>query len=217
MLLDTSGVVYAFGDNRHGQLGICDTRVSRSFIPMKVAMVERAKCMAAGDAHSLVVSEDQSVWSWGLNASGQLGHGNFVPQAAPTRITTLVGIPGFDALSCGGQHSVIVGDGGKAVFSWGSNNCGQLGIGKTSVSESAPIRVALNSHQIVQVAAAASHTMMLDKTGELLVCGDNSSGQLALPERTRSNPELTSVGSLRGYKINFVATADKHSICLAIQ
>jgi alpha-tubulin suppressor-like RCC1 family protein len=215
LLLDFLGKIWACGDNRQSQLGIGDPRLTRAFNPMPVLMVDAVTAIAAGDAHSLAVGEDNSVWSWGLNASGQLGIGNFSPQPSPIRLNVI--FKTVDSIVCGSQHSLAITDGGKNVHAWGSNNCGQLGIGKLSVTESVPLLVNLGSgfRRIVQAAAAGTHTLLVDHSGELLVCGDNFHGQLGLEEKKRALPDPTVVVELRQFKIKMVATADKHSICLA--
>ena len=70
---------------------------------------------------------------------------------------------------------------GGDVFSWGSNSHGQLGLGKEVALQHTPVLVcALSGVPVTQIAAGASHTLLLTLTGLVYCCGANKSGQLGL-------------------------------------
>jgi YD repeat-containing protein len=85
-VLESSGVlrVVAWGLNGHGQLGDGST-VSR-LVPAQVSGVEDALALSEGEAHSLAIGMDGSVWSWGFNLYSQLGD----PARTDTTIPALV-------------------------------------------------------------------------------------------------------------------------------
>lgn len=67
------------------------------------------------------------IFSWGQNRYGQLGLGiNGQSISTPQMIQSLQGIP-FAQISAGGAHSFALTPSG-AVFGWGRNNFGQLGL-----------------------------------------------------------------------------------------
>lgn len=71
------------------------------------------------------------VFSWGQNQFGQLGlgmHGSSI--STPQLMQSLQGIP-FAQLSAGGAHSFAITLSG-AVFGWGRNKFGQLGLNDTN-------------------------------------------------------------------------------------
>lgn len=71
------------------------------------------------------------VFSWGQNQYGQLGLGINGPSiSTPQIIQSLQGIP-FAQLSAGGAHSFALTLSG-AVFGWGRNKFGQLGLNDTN-------------------------------------------------------------------------------------
>jgi alpha-tubulin suppressor-like RCC1 family protein len=84
-----------------------------------------------------------------------------------------------EALERGGSHSCGIVDG--AVFCWGANDDGQLGLGNTSAS--APVgRVSgaqpFDAAEIVELALGDAHTCALTSSGEAYCWGANDDGQL---------------------------------------
>lgn len=79
------------------------------------------------------------IFSWGQSRYGQLGlgmQGHSVP--TPQIIQSLQGIP-FAQISAGGAHSFSLTLSG-AVFGWGRNNFGQLGLNDTNGEWSGPLK-----------------------------------------------------------------------------
>lgn len=67
------------------------------------------------------------VFSWGQNKYGQLGLGyEYKKQTSPQVIKSLLGIP-FAQIAAGGAHSLVLTLSG-AIFGWGRNKFGQLGL-----------------------------------------------------------------------------------------
>lgn len=74
------------------------------------------------------------LFTWGKNTHGQLGLGRqttFISQ--PQVVETLKGIS-LAQIAAGGSHSITVSLSG-AVYSWGKNDFGQLGLGDTEGKE----------------------------------------------------------------------------------
>jgi alpha-tubulin suppressor-like RCC1 family protein len=86
------GTVWAWGDNSYGQLGD-GTRASRS-TPVRVLGLNNATDLPAGGMglHSLAVTADGNVWSWGNNDHGQLCLGS----GAPSAVGTPTQVPGIN-------------------------------------------------------------------------------------------------------------------------
>ncbi|GAA0143343.1 guanyl-nucleotide exchange factor [Lithospermum erythrorhizon] len=82
--------------------------------------------IAAGEAHTLALSGDGSVYSWGRGPFGRLGTGSEQDQLFPVRVK----FPSEDAdnkinivgVATGAYHSLALSDDGS-IYGWGYNTC----------------------------------------------------------------------------------------------
>uniref|UniRef100_A0A6I8P1W7 Uncharacterized protein n=1 Tax=Ornithorhynchus anatinus TaxID=9258 RepID=A0A6I8P1W7_ORNAN len=90
--------------------------------------------VACGDRHSMALTRDGELFSWGDDEHGQLGlERAWVPCPAPQRVCALAGVP-LARMEAGGAHSLALSATG-AVFAWGRNDRGQLGLGHAQGEE----------------------------------------------------------------------------------
>jgi alpha-tubulin suppressor-like RCC1 family protein len=139
------GDVYGWGDNGSGQcghhvsvnvvgLGYADNDAFSVKMVREPRVIEgladvRVRSASAGDSHSMVVSRNGSVFSFGDNFFGQLGRSvSCKVNALPYIVRG--GIDGVNicCVCAGSNHSLALSSSGM-VFSWGSNRFGQLGNG----------------------------------------------------------------------------------------
>ncbi|KAF6130390.1 HECT and RLD domain containing E3 ubiquitin protein ligase family member 6 [Phyllostomus discolor] len=186
------GRVFAWGAGSEGQLGTEEFK-EIIFTPKKIKTLTDKKIIqvSCGDYHSLALSEDGQVFSWGKNSHGQLGLGREVPsQASPQRVRSLEGIP-LAQVAAGGSHSFALSLSGTS-FGWGNNNAGQLALtGKAPVQRYKPYSVgALKSLGVIYISCGYEHTAVLTQNGKVFTFGDNSWGQLGhSPTAKKSGPQ----------------------------
>uniref|UniRef100_A0A8C5ATY9 RCC1 and BTB domain containing protein 2 n=1 Tax=Gadus morhua TaxID=8049 RepID=A0A8C5ATY9_GADMO len=83
-----NGEIYGWGYNCNGQLGLGNNGNQQT--PCRIAALQGASIIqvACGYAHTLALTDEGMVYSWGANSYGQLGTGNKSNQALPTLINT---------------------------------------------------------------------------------------------------------------------------------
>ena len=143
LALTKSGQVFAWGRNNYGQIGIGNN--TNQMIPTKVTELEPnyIVSIACGSSHSLALSSNQEIFSWGNNSFGQLGIGNCTHQTMPT----LVKMPNkglsIRSIACGTNHTMVLTTNGE-IYAFGRNDCGQLGCPAVPASEGTCIPVKVN-------------------------------------------------------------------------
>ncbi|XP_069341458.1 probable E3 ubiquitin-protein ligase HERC6 isoform X1 [Eulemur rufifrons] len=188
------GRVFAWGAGSEGQLGTGEFK-EISFIPKKITTLTGIKIIqvSCGHYHSLALSKDSQVFSWGKNSHGQLGLGKEFPsQASPQRVRSLDGIP-LAQVAAGGAHSFALSLCGTS-FGWGSNTAGQLALsGKNVPAQSnKPLSIgALRNLGVIYISCGYEHTAVLTQDGKVFTFGDNSCGQLGYsPTAEKRGPQL---------------------------
>ncbi|XP_021346916.1 RCC1 and BTB domain-containing protein 1-like [Mizuhopecten yessoensis] len=88
MALMDSGEVFGWGYNGNGQLGLGNNVNQPN--PCKVQGLQGIiiSQLVCGYAHTLALSDEGVLYTWGANSYGQLGTGNKANQVAPTRVET---------------------------------------------------------------------------------------------------------------------------------
>ena len=110
-------------------------------MPKKVEALagRRVVAVSPGDGHSIALTADGAVWSWGYGGHGLLGHGDEQRQLLPKKIEAFAG-QRVNAVSAGLYHSfAITADG--AVFTWGEGEDGCLGHGEDLSNQLLPKKV----------------------------------------------------------------------------
>uniref|UniRef100_A0A8C8FBW3 Alsin Rho guanine nucleotide exchange factor ALS2 b n=1 Tax=Oncorhynchus tshawytscha TaxID=74940 RepID=A0A8C8FBW3_ONCTS len=101
--------VWSWGRGEEGQLGHGDNLPRLQPLCIKCLSSKEVVLVAAGAHHSLALTAQSQVFSWGSNSSGQLGH-----MACPTTIPRLAklseGIRVWD-VGAGAQHTLLLADG----------------------------------------------------------------------------------------------------------
>ena len=182
VLLTEDGRVYTAGYNDNGQCGQGSTlRVSELSIvnELKGTFIEQVHAYN-GCEHTLCVSRDGYLYSFGYNYRGQLGHSSTSSVSIPKLVRGIGGPKQrVNIVSCSYYHTVVVCEDG-AAFSFGRNDFGQLGLGDAT-DRKEPTRIeSLRMHTVSSVACGQYHTMFVVDGGRVMGCGKNDYGQLGL-------------------------------------
>ncbi|KAL3700705.1 hypothetical protein R1sor_018727 [Riccia sorocarpa] len=182
------GQVYVWGSNGHGQLGLGKKAPRNVSIPTQVDALKGMKILklALGAEHSLAISANGEVLSWGNGQGGRLGHGQssgllrffrdtseFLPRLIESLKSTRI-----QDISAGMTHSACV-DSFGTVYTFGNGRMFQLGLGSNRSSLEACEPSALkNLPAGLTVACGGYHTGVLTKQGDLYMWGSNENGCL---------------------------------------
>src|SRR6266566_809256 len=127
--LTPDGTAFCWGGGTHGQLGNGAEESSPRPVRVDAPLVFRS--ISAGGSHTCAVTAEGVAYCWGSNDSGQLGnpntHDNCGEGVCSRRPQAVAGDLRFTVISAGGSHTCGVATGG-AVYCWGSNEDGQLGV-----------------------------------------------------------------------------------------
>eukprot|EP00762_Andalucia_godoyi_P005947 ANDGO_00053.mRNA.1 Ultraviolet-B receptor UVR8 len=224
LILGRSGNVYASGANSNGECGIGNTNAAVQALHLVGLDTEFEKCrvikIAAGWNHSAAVTDDGSVWVWGMARFGQLGLGTTECVVTPQRIqfpavageaqTKLIDV------CCGRNHTIFLSDAGQ-IWVCGQNTNGQCGIPTTESREvDVPIRIqSLVGKHIISITSGSSHCLALDTLGRIWAWGSGNSGRLGCGDsKDRYEPVL--VEGLQAVKVAliFSGPTSYHSLCV---
>eukprot|EP00850_Spirogloea_muscicola_P003742 SM000015S01242 [mRNA] locus=s15:773139:784742:- [translate_table: standard] len=245
LFLTGDGEVYSTGSNDAGQLGVrsrgglqaaptngadpvdasvlprdsaaFDADVQAGPVRIEALDVHKVVHLACGQAHSVAVTANGSLASWGLGEYGQLGingHMSATDKILP-RIIKGTASHNFARVSCGANHTLALTGGGD-VFSFGQGMFGQLGHGNTDNALS-PVHVeGLWGLGIVQVAAGESHSAALTADGLVYTWGRGKYGQLGHGVLTNEMKPMR-VDALAGRRVVQIACGGDHTMALTDQ
>lgn len=152
---------------------------------------------SGGYQHSVLLCQNHTVWTAGINENGELGRGftsgagvglnslgQVVTGAQADPSGFLQGIKQVDAGS--GRHTLALTCDGK-VFAWGVNGSGQLGNGNTTTSNS-PVKVLTGAQgdpsgflsNVVFISGGDGASYAILSNGDLMAWGSNVSGEVGI-------------------------------------
>ena len=132
---------------------------------------------------SYAITTDGTLYKWGINGSGQVGNGTSGADKEVTKPIEIDVVPGEEdnikPIQSNYQNDTsvfaITEDGD--IYTWGSNNQGQLGLGKEDDPIDEPEQINLNGEKAIY-ADIGLHSFILTDQGNLYFFGYNESGQV---------------------------------------
>ena len=144
-----------------------------------------------GGFHTITLSNDGTLHSFGRNSEGQLGLGHNRNVPLPTPIPNL---PKINMISCGAYFTVCVDHEGF-IWSFGRNYSGQLGTGNTT-KFNVPQKI-LDIPPVLSVDCGDEHTLIITTDSNLWSCGNNDYGQLCIENKeSQLTPQKTSFSNI---------------------
>lgn len=150
---------------------------------------QKIKKLATGAEHSILLTTNGDIFSYGCGLRGALGHGDVSSIDTPKQIEALAGLKIVD-IAAGTFYSAAVSAFGD-VYSWGWNTNGQLGLPKVAQHSfekasrshqqvfTTPQLIELDDDEAIEsVHCGGKHTVLKTERHRLFVAGLNNYGQL---------------------------------------
>jgi alpha-tubulin suppressor-like RCC1 family protein len=160
--IKTDGTLWAWGDNRQGQLGLNSQQAygaqNRSS-PAQVGALTTWLDVASGNYHAVATRTDGTLWSWGRNGDGQLGQNNTDNRSSPVQVGAGAN---WYKVSCGFAFTVVSKTDGT-LWAFGRNDFGgALGVNNT-INYSSPVQIgSLNNW--LNFSCGFDHTLALQSS-----------------------------------------------------
>ena len=185
----TDGTLWAWGENPGGVLGINATtqRSSPTQIPGTTWSTSENH-VSGGGSRSGAIKTDGTLWTWGYNANGDLGHNNRTHYSSPVQVGSE---STWNSICIGGEKMIATKTDGT-LWGWGNNYIGSLGLNTAtspSTNFSSPVQVGSDTDWDNVTGLSYSGGMATKTDGSIWMWGDNTSGTLGQNDRTqRSSP-----------------------------
>jgi alpha-tubulin suppressor-like RCC1 family protein len=191
LVLTASGQLYAFGENRFGQLGSAVNNGTSNANPTPTPISLPGATgpvvqIAAGSSHSLVLTASGQLYAFGENRFGQLGSATSNGTEDPNPNPTPVSLPGATGpvvqIAAGQLHSLALTASGQ-LYAFGYNRYGQLGSATNNGTNNpnpnpTPVTLPGATGPIMQIDAGSFYSLALTASGQLYAFGHNRYGQL---------------------------------------
>lgn len=186
----TTGAAYAWGVNLSGQLGLGDVLPRSS--PVAVLGGLRWNRLYPRDNHCFGITSGYLPYAWGINTNGELGVGDVLPRSSPVAVLGGLSFTKLIPISNGTNISTLAITKAGALYAWGFNGKGQLGVGDI-LPRSSPVAVlgGLTFSEILggTVSGADNYYVGLTTAGAAYAWGTNTNGQLGVGDvNGRSSP-----------------------------
>ena len=190
-ILTEEGLLYTFGSNQGGKLGIKDVSLTSAKAPTLVEdlvfgfdmsghQINRIQEVCCANSFTMAATQDGRVYTWGTNLYGALGLGKETTAVQKPSLIQSLAQQQVHIVKISGkfQHSIFLDSNGN-VFMSGKGDKGQLGFDLQKYQCSnlyAPTHVDAFREQIMDVQAGKDFSLLLTSTEEVLACGLNNHG-----------------------------------------
>ncbi len=192
--VDSAGLVYGWGNNQNGQVGNGLTASVAPYGQTTPSAVhasgglagKRVVDIAAGSNSALVITDEGSLYTWGVNSYGQLGNGTTTSSSIPVSVSASGALAGktVSSISLRGYTALVL-DSEGGVYGWGYNGYGQLTMGASTASVSSPIELdtsmaSIGGAKIIEVGGNSSAIFVINSKHDPYLWGQNNLSYLGI-------------------------------------
>jgi len=227
LAIKTDGTLWAWGNNRFGQLGLDDT-INR-LSPVQIGTDTNWKQVAIGALHILAIKTDGTLWTWGIYGFGE-GYADIGLDwhiSSPIQVGTDTN---WKQVAAGQDRSLAIKNDGTLWF-WGTKSAwgfggyiGYIGwleyiINKPEFNDSdwlllSPVQIGTDANW-EQITTSLNHVLAIKTDGTLWAWGNNAYGELGLGDTTAWTnfpPTLIQVGTDTNWKQ--IAAGFNHTLAI---
>ncbi|KAJ8301898.1 hypothetical protein KUTeg_020885 [Tegillarca granosa] len=215
--------LFAWGSSLYGQVGIGTRHIYSR--PMLIDSLSTVPCVSVdcGQYHTIALTVDGEVYTWGWGVHGQLGHGNPDDLLIPTKVKALSDDT-ITQISAGYCHTLVLNTQGE-VYAFGCGFFGQMGLGSNQ-KQTLPVKVYTIPEKVTTVATKYFHSVAVTISNRIYIWGSHpynlrfaahalrkarQAGQtLGDPVEPYLTPELVDTSYVNG-KILQVVTGSSHT------
>jgi hypothetical protein len=152
------------------------------------------KVMLGGGPSAFGLTPDGVLYSWGSGSLGIDGHGDTTARSSP--VAVLGGLTFADFTVNNGSTHVLGLTTAGALYAWGANANGQLGLGDVT-ARSSPVAV-LGGLTFARIGDfGSSHSFAITTTGDLYAWGANTNGELGVGNVTARSSPVAVLGGIK--------------------
>jgi alpha-tubulin suppressor-like RCC1 family protein len=193
--IKTDGTLWSWGVNYLGQLGD-NTALLRSSPVQTIAGGTNWKLVSSNSYHTAAIKTDGTLWTWGMNTSGQLGDNTIATKSSP--IQTISAGTNWKLISVGYYYTAAIKTDGT-LWTWGKNDYGQLG-DNTVAHKSSPVQTIAGGTNWNLISAGNYHIAANKTDGTLWTWGYNGYGQLGDNTLTNNSSPVQTIAGGTNWK-----------------
>lgn len=157
----SSDAVFGFGLNNYNQICVKKGKNEFEHFPVLTAM-QNVKQIAGGQHHTVVLTNDNKVYSIGRKEYGRLGLGEVSDDIKELTLIESLSDKNIIAISCGAENTFGLTSDGK-VYVWGSGTSSTLGTGDEDdvVMPKVLVSAQVKEKNILAVSGGGQHSLFL--------------------------------------------------------
>nr|PVC50614.1 chromosome condensation protein [Theileria orientalis] len=220
VLLTCNGTVYTWGVNNGTGYNSTKDQIESYSEPMLFNhFSSKISKIACGSNHSLAITVNGLLFTWGCNDNGQLGQGDLRSRVIPDHvpyiencINVFAGVDNSGCI-CSSNHEDFMKDDYGTLWVFGSSSCGKLGLGEALTSTVMTPREITTVTGVYKLALGSMHSVVLTHEGSLYSAGAGTGGRLGTGDTSNYfvfTPVKTEV------KFVDVCAGSSHSLAISV-
>jgi len=204
----TDNTLWVWGSNWNDQLGTNETYATRNAASSPIQIPGTTwNSISAGRGHTLATKTDNTLWSWGGNAQGQLGQNNTTVYPSPMQVSGTT----WSFINAADSNFSFATKTDGTLWAWGVGSSGQLGQNNLT-DRSSPVQIPGTTWN--NLGSGSNYALATKTDGTLWAWGSNAFGQLGQNNLTNYSSPVQIPGTTWTSSND---TGNQHSIALQLQ